>query len=155
MRALDPQPHDHVIEIGPGKGTLTQRLAPFVESVVAIERDATLAAALDHKGIERCRVVSADALEVDWYAAWSPPAARSSYKVAANIPYAITTPLRRFVAALFGERRKQLIRALRIVTGFDPEKLRGFLDQVDLDPRARPEVLTPQEFVNLFRVVRR
>ncbi len=240
--ALDPQPHDHVIEIGPGKGTLTQRLAPFVASVVAIERDASLAAALDHKGIERCRVVSADALEVDWYAAWSPPAARSSYKVAGNIPYAITTPLidkalnaplpavivflmqkevgerleaapgsktygalsvgvqtvaaverlftvragsfrpppkvdsvvvrltpltksligpderaplRRFVAALFGERRKQLIRALRIVTGLDPEKLRGLLDQVDLDPRARPEVLTPQEFVDLFRVVRR
>ncbi len=242
VHALDPQPDDRVIEIGPGKGTLTERLAPLVGSVVAIERDEALAAALDRSGIEHCRVVSGDALEIDWPAALARRGQPTSYKVAGNIPYAITTPLidkalsdplptvtvflvqkevgdrlaaapgsktygalsvgvqavaaverlftvragsfrpppkvdsvvvrlsprsdplvtsaerapfRRFVTALFGERRKQLLRALRIVTGIDADGLQGTLGQVGLDPRDRPEVLTPGEFAGLFRAVRR
>ena len=93
VRSLDPHPDDHVIEIGAGKGTLTARLAPVVGGVVAIERDDELAAALHDSAIEHCRVVSGDALNVDWRAELPPSVRRSSYKVAGNIPYAITTPL--------------------------------------------------------------
>ena len=85
VRSLDPHPDDHVIEIGPGKGTLTTRLAPVVGGVVAIERDVELAAALDDSAIEHCRVVSGDALNVDWRAELPPSVRRSSYKVAGNV----------------------------------------------------------------------
>jgi hypothetical protein len=37
--ALNPGPDDLVLEIGPGEGTLTRRLAPRVRHVVAIEKD--------------------------------------------------------------------------------------------------------------------
>jgi 16S rRNA (adenine1518-N6/adenine1519-N6)-dimethyltransferase len=37
--ALDPRPDDIVLEIGPGEGTLTRRLAPRVGRVLAIEKD--------------------------------------------------------------------------------------------------------------------
>ena len=40
---IDPTPEDIVVEIGPGKGALTERLARHVRSVIAIERDTELA----------------------------------------------------------------------------------------------------------------
>lgn len=49
--ALDPQPTDIVVEIGPGKGTLTAQLAPRVGRVVAIETDQVLAEELQ----DRCQ----------------------------------------------------------------------------------------------------
>ncbi len=46
VAALDPKPDDVVVEIGPGKGTLTERLLRRVGHVIAIEKDRELAAAL-------------------------------------------------------------------------------------------------------------
>jgi len=69
VAALQPNSHDDVIEIGPGEGTLTRRLAERVGRVVAIEKD--------HRLVQRLReaepplpdnvmVVEGDALEIDW-----------------------------------------------------------------------------------------
>jgi 16S rRNA (adenine1518-N6/adenine1519-N6)-dimethyltransferase len=44
--AFRPLPSDRVLEIGPGDGALTRRIAPRVESLVAVEVDPALAAAL-------------------------------------------------------------------------------------------------------------
>ena len=41
--ALDPQPDDVVLEIGPGKGSLTEQLVSRVGRVIAIEKDRRLA----------------------------------------------------------------------------------------------------------------
>jgi 16S rRNA (adenine1518-N6/adenine1519-N6)-dimethyltransferase len=76
---------DTVLEIGPGKGTLTRALASLASRVTAIEADRGLAASL----AEACRgttitVVAGDALKVPW------PRATV---VCGNIPYQITTPL--------------------------------------------------------------
>lgn len=87
--ALDPQPTDVVLEIGPGKGTLTRRLAPRVARVVAIERDRALATELRADPIPHVEIVADDALEVDWAAL----AGRAPFKVVGNIPYQITSPL--------------------------------------------------------------
>jgi len=73
--ALDPQSDDVVIEIGPGKGSMTRRLGPRVGSVIAIERDAELASLLEAEGrgkgeggtVQDIHVVQGDALEVDWH----------------------------------------------------------------------------------------
>ncbi len=91
--ALDPSFNDQVVEIGPGKGTLTGRLAARVGSVVAIERDKWLVAKLQATAPENCRIVLGDALEIDWHAYLPHPAEEASYKVVGNIPYSITTPL--------------------------------------------------------------
>ena len=59
---------------------------------------------------------------------------------------------RRLVVGLFGFRRKQLRRGLRELTGADPACITALLRDADLDPGARPEVLSPAEFARLHRV---
>lgn len=76
--ALEPVSGETVLEIGPGKGSLTRALLARGLNVIAIERDPALA---DGLGIE---VIRGDALKVDW-----PRVA----KVVGNIPYYITSPL--------------------------------------------------------------
>jgi 16S rRNA (adenine1518-N6/adenine1519-N6)-dimethyltransferase len=75
---------DFVVEIGPGEGALTHRLAAKVEKLEAIEIDRDLAAALAGQGI---KVHEADALEFDYSA--FPQGAR----IVGNLPYNISTPL--------------------------------------------------------------
>ena len=78
-------PDDHVLEIGPGRGTLTRELARRAGRVTAIEQDRRLAESLPAAlGDRRVTVIHGDALEVPW------PAADV---VAGNIPYQITSPL--------------------------------------------------------------
>ncbi len=100
--ALDPMPTDVVLEIGPGKGSLTEHLLPRVRRVIAIEKDRRLAAALGALGAGRgdnLVVVAGDALRLDWHhlvaESQGPPlhARRLSFKVIGNIPYNITSPL--------------------------------------------------------------
>jgi len=64
-------------------------------------------------------------------------------------------PFRRFVTGLFGQRRKQLARALRTVTGKVTADISRVLDELGLDSETRAEVLTPAEFVDLFRLTSR
>lgn len=76
---------DTVLEIGPGRGTLTRELARRAGTVVAIEADRALAAALAAAPpAPNVTVIAGDALEVPW-----PPAD----VIAGNIPYQITSPL--------------------------------------------------------------
>src|ERR1700730_13925257 len=52
IRAIDPQPGDHFVEIGPGRGALTRPLLERTRSVLAFEIDRDLALDLrqsDHK----------------------------------------------------------------------------------------------------------
>jgi 16S rRNA (adenine1518-N6/adenine1519-N6)-dimethyltransferase len=56
-------------------------------------------------------------------------------------------PFRRFVQSLFGMRRKQVGNVLRSITDRSAE----LLESLAIDPRARPETLSPQLFVALYR----
>lgn len=89
--AAEPAPEDTVIEIGPGKGHLTERLLPRVDRVVAIEKDRALAGRLRERWSDEPRftVVEDDALKVDWRGLTGAHAC----KVIGNIPYYITAPL--------------------------------------------------------------
>jgi 16S rRNA (adenine1518-N6/adenine1519-N6)-dimethyltransferase len=101
--ALEPAPGDVVLEIGPGKGSLTAELLARGVRVVAIEKDERLAAALADGSVGGARpgcfrVVAGDALALDWHAlvaegGASRLATRVPFKVIGNIPYAITSPL--------------------------------------------------------------
>jgi 16S rRNA (adenine1518-N6/adenine1519-N6)-dimethyltransferase len=65
------------------------------------------------------------------------------------------TALRRFVTAVFGQRRKQLRRVLRTVAGVSKDRADSLLSGLGLDPTVRPELLEPTDFVRLFRAVAR
>jgi len=84
---------DVVVEIGPGAGALTPRLARRAQRVIGIEKDAGLADFLREdlaawRGIE---IVEADFLEFDLAAAAAAHARRLA--VVGNIPYNLTTPI--------------------------------------------------------------
>jgi 16S rRNA (adenine1518-N6/adenine1519-N6)-dimethyltransferase len=85
--AACPRREPLVLEIGPGKGALTQRLLARADRVVAIELDQDLAALLRAKFPDpRLEVVPADVLETDLNQ-WGPAVA------AGNLPYYISTPI--------------------------------------------------------------
>jgi 16S rRNA (adenine1518-N6/adenine1519-N6)-dimethyltransferase len=77
-------PVDTVLEIGPGKGTLTRELLARAGHVIAIETDRGLAGALQQGAPPSLSVIRGDALKVEW------PRADV---IAGNIPYQITSPL--------------------------------------------------------------
>jgi 16S rRNA (adenine1518-N6/adenine1519-N6)-dimethyltransferase len=86
---------DTVLEIGPGIGTLTRRLAANARMVVAVEIDRILAALLQGLFADQPQVivVQGDALGADPDALVSAVGGAFPYKVVANLPYYITTPL--------------------------------------------------------------
>ncbi len=58
---------------------------------------------------------------------------------------------RRFTAALFGQRRRQLSRALRTVTGAEKSIIDETLRNLDFDTVVRPETLKPEDLLRIFR----
>ncbi len=81
---------DTVVEIGPGRGALTEQLLTRAKRVVAIEIDRDLAKLLreKHDGDERVTIIESDVLDVNLGEAAGGP-----YLVAGNVPYNITTPI--------------------------------------------------------------
>ena len=235
VEALAPEPSDTVVEIGPGRGALTDLLVPRCRRLVAVEIDRDLVRHLKarYAAQPRVEVVEGDALRTDWGAIAGP-----SYLLAGNLPYYITTPLlfriletprprraallvqrevaarlaatagsraygaltvnvqvtasvrvvarvsagafrprpsvdsaivlltpldhpllradeedrfRRFVQAAFGMRRKQLIRVMRELWVKDPSRASAILAEAGLPTSARPEVVSPADYVRLFR----
>ena len=58
-----------------------------------------------------------------------------------------------FVVGLFGFRRKQLLRALRELTGWSPDRAAEALAAAGITGTVRPEVISPAEFVRLHRTL--
>ncbi len=87
-RAACPEREPLVIEIGPGRGALTERLLARADRVIAIEIDAGLVGLLRGKfdAEPRLLVVQGDALETD-LSQWGPAA------IAGNLPYYAATPI--------------------------------------------------------------
>jgi len=105
--AAELTPTDIVMEIGPGLGVLTRELAKQAGWVLAIELDNKLAAILKQAlaSSGNVTIVNEDVLGIDPAALLqeqSPPEVSGSlsYKVVANLPYYITSPvLRHFLEA--------------------------------------------------------
>lgn len=53
------------------------------------------------------------------------------------------------VVGLFGFRRKQLVRAVRELTGWDAGRAAGAVEDAGLSATVRPEVLSPPDFLRL------
>ena len=92
IEAIDPQPGDAVVEIGPGRGALTEPLLAACGRLDAIEIDRDLAALLRERFGTRGLVLhESDALEFDFVAL---AAARGrKLRIIGNLPYNVSTPL--------------------------------------------------------------
>ena len=224
-----------VIEIGPGRGALTEVLLPRVRHLYAIEYDRALAELLRRRydAEARITVVEQNVLEVNFGELTGGP-----YVVAGNVPYYITTPIlfhsltrprperavylvqrevaerivapagsreygalsanvqavataellfrvpagafrpppkvesavvrivprpdpvvraeeeeafRGFVQGVFGFRRKQMRRVLRALWDVDATMADAVLANAGVDPMARPETLSAEQFARLLR----
>jgi 16S rRNA (adenine1518-N6/adenine1519-N6)-dimethyltransferase len=90
-----------IIEIGPGKGALTESLLETSGKVIAIEVDPVLVHYLQHKFREpieagRLELIQGDVLKTDLAALGAPERA----VIAGNLPYYITSPILERVFAL-------------------------------------------------------
>lgn len=235
--ALAPSASDTVVEVGAGRGSLTDILVERSGRVVAVEIDRALAKQLGERYSARSNVevVQGDVLETDLHAIGGP-----DFLLIGNVPYYITTPIvfkaleppiprrsvflvqkevaermaatadteaygalsvnvaavakaeqvmtvpagafhpppkvesavirltpksaplvsaeslpgfRAFVQAMFGQRRKQMQRALRTVRGVSAEEARAALSRAEIDVSARPEVVSPEKFALLFELL--
>jgi 16S rRNA (adenine1518-N6/adenine1519-N6)-dimethyltransferase len=89
-----------VVEIGPGRGAITEILAAKARHVLAIELDRELAALLRTQlNLERVTIVEQDVLEFDFAAAAAQAGAR--LRIAGNLPYYITSPILLKLAASY------------------------------------------------------
>lgn len=240
VAAIDPNPDDEVLEIGPGRGALTRHLAGSVRRLVLCELDDGLVARLrrEYADVPSVEIVHGDILELEIERITADP---RRLKVIGNIPYNITTPiifhllerhdrpllivlmiqrevadrilaepgnrtygalavgvrsvarvervmnvgraafrpapevestvirispihppplepgaetaLRRLTRRTFGQRRKQLQRTLRDAYTLTPEALAAVEAATGLDLRARPETLSPEQFIRLARAL--
>ncbi len=96
IAAADITKDDLVIEVGPGAGSLTKELTRLAGNLVAVEIDKNLIPLLNDVmgGFENAEIIHSDILKIDIkkdildkYKKYN------SYKVVANLPYYITTPI--------------------------------------------------------------
>jgi len=98
VRAVDAQPDQSILEIGPGQGAITRPLAAAAGRVLAVEVDRDLSAELDRNKPGNVTVVTGDVLSVDLAAvlsAWlgEPIGAHRQVRVVGNLPYNISSPI--------------------------------------------------------------
>ena len=90
VSTVDPQLNDHILEIGPGKGVLSEKILPQVKEMLAIEIDPLL---VDHlnkqKNLKELNVIQGDILvnNIRDLPITNP------VRVIGNIPYNITSPI--------------------------------------------------------------
>jgi 16S rRNA (adenine1518-N6/adenine1519-N6)-dimethyltransferase len=89
IHACDLKPGDSVLEIGPGLGALTERIAPLVHSLYAIEKDRNLYSHLCQNTFypPHVKFFNQDILAFDFSTLSSP------VKVIGNLPYNISSPI--------------------------------------------------------------
>jgi 16S rRNA (adenine1518-N6/adenine1519-N6)-dimethyltransferase len=90
VRAIDPKPGQHMIEIGPGLAALTQPLVERLGHLTVIELDRDLALRL--RSHAQLTVIESDVLKVD-FAAIAAVQPRAKLRVTGNLPYNISTPI--------------------------------------------------------------
>lgn len=92
VAAIDPRPGERIVEIGPGRGALTDPLLEHDIQLTVVEIDRDLAATWQQRAAssDRLAVVNADALDLadtDLHDDDAP------FRVVGNLPYNISTPL--------------------------------------------------------------
>jgi len=89
VAAIEPHGDERFVEIGPGPGALTVRLAPRVAHLTAIEVDHEMVQALEAKRPVNVHLIHADFLDVDL----STISDGQPFRVAGNLPYNVASPI--------------------------------------------------------------
>ncbi len=89
------KPDDTVVEIGPGVGFVTEQLVKRAKEVIAIELDEEAVNELEKLNAPNLKIIHQDILKTDLS-----KLSEGKFKVVANIPYYITSPI---IAHLLGE----------------------------------------------------
>ncbi len=102
VSAIDPQPGDHLVEIGPGLGALTQPLLERVTHLHVVEIDRDIVARLrKHHPADRLTIHEGDALAFDF------ATVGDDLRIVGNLPYNISTPLL-FHLATYADRVRDM-----------------------------------------------
>ena len=90
--AINPKAQQHIVEIGPGQGALTECLLEKAIELDVIELDRDLVTLLKGKydHIDNIAIHSADALDFDYHALYKAP---NKLRIVGNLPYNISSPL--------------------------------------------------------------
>lgn len=91
VAAIEPEVDDLILEIGPGEGVLTEKLAELTNALTAIEIDPELFANLQQRFGDRVDLRLEDAVEA--------PLPARPYRAVGNLPYNVGTPILRRVVA--------------------------------------------------------
>jgi len=90
IEAANLSENDIVLEVGSGIGNLTAELAKRAKKVIAVEKDPNLVRILNNElRIKNIKIIQGDILKIPY----SRFQILDSYKVVANIPYYLTSPL--------------------------------------------------------------
>jgi 16S rRNA (adenine1518-N6/adenine1519-N6)-dimethyltransferase len=92
VTVIGPQKNQHMVEIGPGLGALTEPVCELIDALTVIELDRDLAAKLrTHPFIaSKLTIIEADALKYDFSQLLSD---NKPLRIFGNLPYNISTPL--------------------------------------------------------------
>jgi len=91
VAAVQPDPDDVILEIGPGEGVLTDKLLELPNRVIALEIDPDLAARLRARHRERLELRNEDAVDAEL--------PQTPFRAVGNLPYNVGTPILRRVIA--------------------------------------------------------
>lgn len=92
VNAINPQPQEYLVEIGPGHAALTRPVLERAGALTAIELDRDLVEILSHDPfLKGLTLIEADALKFDFTSLEG--ASDNSLRVFGNLPYNITSPL--------------------------------------------------------------
>lgn len=94
ISALNPQLGETIIEIGAGRGALTESLIESGAKIIAIELERDMIASLREQffGKENFQLIESDALKID-YSSFILPPSSFKLKLVANLPYYISTAI--------------------------------------------------------------
>ena len=100
VRAIEPDPEDAVIEIGPGLGAMTRPLLASLNQMSVVELDRDLVKRWQNEAIAKLTIHEADALKFD-FLSWASQAKQqlqqsnslARVKIVGNLPYNISSPL--------------------------------------------------------------
>jgi 16S rRNA (adenine1518-N6/adenine1519-N6)-dimethyltransferase len=146
---------DKVVEIGPGRGALTHRIAPTVAQMHLMEIDRDLAAEWDAETHAGVRVHTGDALQLEWREFLTQP----PYKLVANLPYNISSQIlfkviehRELFSTLVLMFQKEVAQRLRALPGTKNYGILTVLCQLWFDIESvisvAPQAFTPQPKVD-------
>ena len=92
ISGINPAQGDHVVEIGPGHGALTQPLLSLLPRVDVIELDRDVIPGLESlQGSEKLRIHNQDVLDFDFTGFWQENFSPDKLRIIGNLPYNIST----------------------------------------------------------------